>query len=132
MEGARGEEPVEGGCVGEDHGGGEVDEEADEHWRVVAEVVDERAHERVHEQLDEGLGGEEEADRDVVAVVLEAHVGVYHCPLGWSVLTIKKGERDQVSFVKFLNVFKNWYTLIIIISIREIIMHPNLIICHLI
>ncbi len=83
LEGARGEEPVEGGCVGEDEGGGEVDEEAGEHWRVVAEVVDERAHERVHEQLHEGLGGEEEADRDVVAVVLEAHVGVYHCPLGF-------------------------------------------------
>jgi len=48
LEGARGKEPVEGGCGGEDEGGGEVDEEAGEHWRVVAEVVDERAHERVH------------------------------------------------------------------------------------
>jgi len=34
------EEVVEGGCVGEDHGGGELDEETNEHGQVVADVVD--------------------------------------------------------------------------------------------
>lgn len=76
LEGASSEQPVEGCCVGEDHRGGELDAEAHEHWYVMAHVIYHGAAEGVDDELDEGLGGEEEADGDVVAAVFKAHVGI--------------------------------------------------------
>lgn len=76
LEGACGEQPVEGCCIREDHRGRELDTQADEHWYVMADVVYDGTAEWVDYQLNERLGGEQEADGDVVAAVLEAHVSV--------------------------------------------------------